>query len=79
MKPIKNKSTNCTYAENQPEYLPLPAEKTPDGMITTSWKLSFAERVLVLLFGKMFISIMTFNKPLQPIKPFVKKGKKEKE
>ena len=76
MKPVKTKLTNCIYAENQPEYIPLPVEKTAEGRITSCWKLSLIERLYVFLFGKIYISIMTFNQPLQPIRPFILKDKK---
>lgn len=71
MKPIKTKLTNCTYAKNQPEYLPLPVEKTPEGRVTSCWKLSLIERLHVFLFGKIHIEVLTFNAPLQPIRPYV--------
>ena len=68
MKPIKFKEQNCTYAENQPEYLPLPAFKSdePGGQVTSCWSLSFSERVRVLFTGKIWVSLMMFNKPLTP-------------
>ena len=73
MKPIKTKSTNCTYAISQLPYLPLPAEKTPEGGVTSCWKLSLVERLQVFIFGKIHITVLTFNDPLQPIKPYVTK------
>ena len=68
MKPIKFKEQNCTYAENQPEYLPLPAFKInePEGRIISCWKLSFIERMRILFKGKLWVSLMSFNKPLTP-------------
>jgi hypothetical protein len=57
-----------TYAENQPEYLPLPAHKCPDGCVTTRWKLSWKERLRVLLSGNIWLQVLTFNAPLQPVK-----------
>ena len=71
MKPIKTKNTNVIYAKDQPEYIPLPVHRTEDGMVTSCWKLAFKERLRVLFFGRIFISQLTFNNPLQPIKPFV--------
>ena len=68
MKPIKFKEQNCTYAENQPQYLPLPAFKSdePSGQVTSCWSLSFSERVRVLFTGKIWVSLMMFHKPLTP-------------
>ena len=68
MEVIKFKECNVTFAENQPEYLPLPAHKTSDGIITSCWKLSFLERLRVALTGKLYLRILTFNQPLQPLK-----------
>ena len=68
MKAIKFKECNSTYAKNQPEYLPLPAHKSSDGTVTTCWSFSFIERIKILIFGKLFLQILTFNKPLQPLK-----------
>ena len=68
MKPIKFKEQNCTYAENQPEYLPLPAFKSdkPDGQVISCWSLSFSERIRILFTGKLWVSLMMFHKPLTP-------------
>ena len=76
MKPIKFKECNATFAENQPEYLPLPVHKSAFGIVTSCWKLSLFERVKVLFLGKVYLSLMTFNKPLQPQKLSVQKALK---
>lgn len=70
MHPIKFKESNCTYAKNQKEYLPLPAYKNKDGVVSC-WKLSLLERIKILLKGKFYFSVYTFNKPLQPQRPFI--------
>ena len=67
MKIIKFKGCNVTYAENQPEYLPLPAHKTIDGTVTSCWGLSFFERLQVALTGRIYLQVLTFNRPLQPV------------
>jgi hypothetical protein len=68
MRPIKFKEQNVTYAENQPEYLPLPAFKSNDpmGQVISCWKLSFMERVRILFTGKLWVCLASFNKPLTP-------------
>ena len=68
MNPVKFKEINCIYAKNQPEYLDLPAHKSKDGIVTSCWQLNLKERIKLLLSGKIFIQIMTFNTPLQPIR-----------
>lgn len=72
MKVIKLKGYNVVYAENQPEYLKLPAHKTHDGRVTSCWKLSFIERATVMLTGKIYLQTLTFNQPLQPLKMVIK-------
>ena len=67
MEPIKFDGFNVVFAENQPEYLPLPAWIDKDkGVMVACWRLSFKERVKVLFTGKIWQKIRTFNKPLQP-------------
>ena len=68
MKPIKFKEQNCTFAENQPEYIPLPAYKVdePEGRIISCWQLSFRERLRILFTGHLWVSLMMFGKPLTP-------------
>jgi len=73
MKPIDFPEKTCVYAENQPEYIPLPVHKTEDGIVTSCWKLSLKERIRVLFSGKIWCGIMTFNKPLQPQKLSIEK------
>ena len=72
---IKFPECNVTYAENQPEYKPLPVLKMEDGEIVTCWKPSTWERLKILFSGRIWLSVLTFNNPLQPLllsvnKPF---------
>lgn len=73
MKCVEFKEQNCIYAENQPEYLPLPAFKTDDGEVVSCWKLNLAERLAVALTGRIWWSVLTFNRPLQPQRPYCRK------
>ena len=68
MKPVKFKHQNVIFAKDQPEYHPLPALKlnTPEGEVISCWQMSFKERMKVLLTGKVWLSLMSFNKPLTP-------------
>lgn len=68
MKPVKFKEANTTFAENQPEYTPLPALKFDgeDGQVVSCWRLSFKERMRVLFTGRVWVSLLTFNKSLTP-------------
>lgn len=67
MNVIDFKEVNTVYAENQPEYLQLPAHKTRDGEVISCWNLSFTERLRVLFTGKLWLQVLTFNSPLQPL------------
>lgn len=75
MKPIEFEGQNSTYAKDQPQYMPLPTLKLDDGKVVSCWKMSWRERFLALLTGKVWMSVLTFNKPLQPsrldmVRPF---------
>lgn len=69
MKPTEFKEANVTFAKNQPEYLPLPALafKDPQGIVITCWRLSFWERIKLLITGRVWVSTMTFLQPIQPL------------
>jgi len=69
MKPIKFGESNATYAENQPEYLPLPVHKSPEpeGEVISCWELSDDEIKELLKTKKVWLRMWTFNQPLQPV------------
>jgi len=68
MKPVEFKHQNIVFAKDQPEYQPLPALRidSPEGEVISCWRLSFKERIKVLVFGRVWMSLMSFNKPLTP-------------
>jgi len=66
MKISEFNESNCVFAKDQPEYLALPAYKSKSGEVISCWKLSFVERLKVVFTGKIFVSLLTFNQPLQP-------------
>ena len=68
MKPRKFKHQNTTFAEDQPQYQPLPALhlKDPKGQVISCWGLSFKERLKVLFTGRIWVNLMSFNQPLTP-------------
>lgn len=67
MKPVDFEGKNITYAEDQPEYQPLPAHVSLDGTVTTRWKLSIWELIKVSFTGEIWLQVMTFTNPLQPV------------
>lgn len=60
-----------TYAKNQAPYISLPVirEKSGYGQAISRWRLSWRERLCVLIVGDLYLSQLTFGQPLQPIKP----------
>lgn len=73
MKPVTpvipgSNAKEVVYAKDQPEYIPLPAIRGEDGTVTTRWKLTLRERLVALFFGDVYLSIMTFNERLQPVR-----------
>lgn len=61
-------SERTMFAASQPQYLVLPATIDPNGLVTTEWVPSQRERDRLLVGGRIRISVLTLNKPLQPIK-----------
>ena len=68
MKPVKFKECNITFAKDQPEYNQLPAfkNKSDKGEVISCWELSFRERIRVLFLGRIWLRLLSFNKPLTP-------------
>ncbi len=69
MKLIEFTEQTVVIAKDQPEYLPLPAHRFPNdpqGRIAFCWQLTWKERFAVLLRGKLWHQVLTFNQPLQP-------------
>lgn len=67
MKPVEFPEQNVIYAKDQPEYLPLPVMREPNGDVTSCWALTWRERVRVLFTGRVWVTQKSFNKLLQPI------------
>jgi hypothetical protein len=63
----------AVYAEDQPEYLPLPVLKSSSstGEVISRWQLSWRERLAILCGRDLFLVLATFHKPLQPIRLIV--------
>ena len=74
MKPIPFKEQNTVFAKDQEPYLPLPAWKKPNdekGVVVCCWGVSFVERVKILFSGRIYLSMLSFNKPLTPNRIYV--------
>ena len=68
MKPVQFKEQNNVYGKDQAPYLPLPAHRHngDDGKITCCWSLTIWERLKLLVTGRLWQQVLTFNGPLQP-------------
>lgn len=55
------------YAKDQYEYSPLPARKTEEGRVITEWSLTDEERRRIAHGENIRLTLLTFNRPLQPI------------
>ena len=71
MEIVDLKEKNITFAENQPQYLPLPAHVDDEGTVTACWKLSKLELIKLIFTRKIYIQILTFKSPIQPHKLLV--------
>ena len=69
MIPIEFEQCNTVYAKDQPEYQPLPAYKSPSGTVVSCWELTEEDIQRIIRTRKLYISMLTFNQPLQPILP----------
>lgn len=69
MEPINFEDANVVYGANQPEYIPLPAEKRlgRSGEVVTCWELNPNEKKIIQETGKIWLSVLTFGQPLQPV------------
>ena len=74
MKPIYFKEHNKVYAKDQPQYLSLPVYEDDEqgGRVFHCWGLSLKERLQILFRGKLWVMVLNFHQPLQPIKFLVR-------
>lgn len=74
MKPVSPVIPNAdaeevVYAKDQPEYQPLPSVRLADGRDTHArWALSDEEKIAIAEQGYIYLEILTFNRPLQPLR-----------
>jgi hypothetical protein len=69
MRPKNFKESNIVMGKGQEEYEPLPAFRADDeaGMVVSCWQLSWRERLRALWKGEVWLMMMTFRKPMQPV------------
>ena len=75
MKPIEFKGQNLIIAKDQPEYNNLPAfHDSKTGTVVFCYKLTPDERIEMMNNGLVWVRLLTFNNPMQPIALSTKKG-----
>lgn len=67
MKPINFEGSNVVFGADQPEYQPLPAYRAADGTVVTCWQLEPGDLERIAQNGCVWLSMLTFNQPLQPV------------
>lgn len=67
MTPVEFPEVNAVYAKDQSEYNPLPVLKKPDGTVISCWELTEDEIQTLLQTKRIYLAVMTFNQPLQPV------------
>jgi hypothetical protein len=70
VKPIAFPGANVTWAKDQPQYHPLPAYRD-DERTVSCYALSWRERFILLLTGRLWLSQLNRGAPLQPQLPSV--------
>lgn len=54
-------------AKDQPEYRVLPAIRIDRNTVLTRWHLSIIQRLILLFTGNIYLEIMNFRQPIQPL------------
>ncbi|MBE9490863.1 MAG: hypothetical protein IMY67_11255 [Bacteroidetes bacterium] len=68
MKPTKFKEHNTVIKTPKDFYdIPIFAADTVEGHVVMCYGLSFWERLRVLFTGKIWISVLSYQKPLNPM------------
>ena len=67
MTPTSFQEVNCVLGANQPQYLPLPVHNWPQGKMTMCFQLTDEERKRIEDTGLLWLTVLTFNQPFQPI------------
>ena len=60
-------SKAVVFAKDQPQYLPLPTVWTPQGAVVTRWSPTDAEKAAIIRGEDIYVTVLTFGAPLQPL------------
>lgn len=61
-------TSEIVYAKDQPQYIPLPVLRNKQGVVMSRWALTEEERDAIHAGADIYLSIHTFNQPLQPVR-----------
>ncbi len=61
-------SRAIVFAKDQPQYLPLPTVLTPQGAVITRWAPTNAEKAAIIRGDDIYVVVLTFGQPLQPLR-----------
>jgi hypothetical protein len=69
MKAIDFEESNLQLGKDQQEYETLPVLRMDSERreMISCWQLSFTEKLRVLFTGKIWLNVLTFNNPFQPV------------
>jgi hypothetical protein len=62
------------YAKDQPQYNPLPALRTPEGVVLTRWTLTNEERDAISMGADVLLEVHTFGRAIMPVRLSVATG-----
>jgi hypothetical protein len=54
-------------AESQEQYRDMPSIRTPGGQVITRWALSTEEKAALIRGDDLFLTLLTFGGPVQPV------------
>lgn len=69
MTPVPFPQVNTVFAKDQPEYQPLPACVTQEGVVVSCWELTPEEIEEIQRTGVLWVKQLPFGSPLQPLLP----------
>lgn len=68
--PIPRGHKRVTCWSKQLEYFPIPAILDGNGKATSCWRMTWIERLRILLCGRVYCQLWTFGNPAQPQRIF---------
>ena len=63
---VPDGSRPVVIAKDQPEYVPLPVVRTPDGQVITRWELTPEERAAIAGGADVFVTLFSHG-PINPL------------